>query len=64
MIQAEGEKTASTALRAASEIISINPAAMQLRYLQVYWGTSVNPAAMQLRYLQVYWGTSVNPAAM
>ncbi|XP_023341616.1 band 7 protein AGAP004871 [Eurytemora carolleeae] len=34
VIQAEGEKTASTALRAASEIISINPAAMQLRYLQ------------------------------
>ena len=37
---------------------------MQLRYLQVYRGTSIKPAAMQLRYLQVYRGTSINPVAI
>jgi len=51
VIQAEGEKTASTALRAASEIISINPAAMQLRYLQVYWGTGGHLLTLQLCYV-------------
>merc|ERR1719154_627457 len=34
VIAAEGEKTASVALRAASDVITGNPAAMQLRYLQ------------------------------
>ena len=38
VIAAEGEKKASGALREASEIISESPAALQLRYLQV-WGT-------------------------
>ena len=35
VIAAEGEKTASIALRAASDVIANNQAAMQLRYLQV-----------------------------
>ena len=35
VIAAEGEKNASVALRSASDIITGNPAAMQLRYLQV-----------------------------
>jgi len=34
VIAAEGEKNASVALRAASDVITGNPAAMQLRYLQ------------------------------
>ena len=54
MIQAEGEKTASTALRAASEIISVNPAAMQLRYLQVYRGTGGYLLTLQLCNLDIY----------
>jgi hypothetical protein len=36
VITAEGEKTASQALKSASEIICGSPAAMQLRYLQVF----------------------------
>ena len=34
VIAAEGEQKASSALRAASEIIACSPSAMQLRYLQ------------------------------
>ena len=34
MIAAEGEKKASSALRAASEMITASPGALQLRYLQ------------------------------
>jgi len=36
VIAAEGEQKASRALREASEVISDSPAALQLRYLQVY----------------------------
>ena len=36
MIAAEGEQKASRALREAAEIVSESPAAIQLRYLQVY----------------------------
>lgn len=36
VIAAEGEHKASRALREASEVISESPAALQLRYLQVY----------------------------
>ena len=35
VIAAEGEKNASVSLRSASDILTGNPAAMQLRYLQV-----------------------------
>ena len=35
VIAAEGEKNAAVSLRSASDVISDNPAAMQLRYLQV-----------------------------
>ena len=34
VIAAEGEEKASTALRAASEMITCSPGALQLRYLQ------------------------------
>ena len=34
MIAAEGEQKASSALRAASEMIAASPGALQLRYLQ------------------------------
>ena len=34
MIAAEGEEKASTALKSASDTITRNPSAMQLRYLQ------------------------------
>ena len=34
VIAAEGEQKASAALKAAAETISLNPSAMQLRYLQ------------------------------
>jgi len=34
VIAAEGEKNAAVSLRSASDVISDNPAAMQLRYLQ------------------------------
>lgn len=36
VIAAEGEQKASRALREASEVIGDSPAALQLRYLQVY----------------------------
>ena len=36
VIAAEGEQKASRALREAAEIVSESPAAIQLRYLQVY----------------------------
>lgn len=39
VIAAEGEQKASRALREASEVISESPAALQLRYLQVYRST-------------------------
>lgn len=37
IIASEGEQKASRALREASEIIGDSPAALQLRYLQVYF---------------------------
>lgn len=37
VIAAEGEQKASKALREASEVIGDSPAALQLRYLQVFW---------------------------
>ena len=36
VIAAEGEQKASRALREASEVIAGSPAALQLRYLQVF----------------------------
>ena len=35
VIAAEGEQKASRALKEAAEVISMSPAALQLRYLQV-----------------------------
>ena len=40
VIAASGEKNASVALRSAADVISGNPAAMQLRYLRI--GTDTN----------------------
>lgn len=37
VIAAEGEQKASRALREASEVIGDSPAALQLRYLQVFF---------------------------
>ena len=44
VIAAEGEKNAAVSLRSASDVITDNPAAMQLRYLQVghYHGENEN----------------------
>ena len=41
MIAAEGEQKASRALREAAEIVSESPAAIQLRYLQVWFIASL-----------------------
>jgi hypothetical protein len=41
VIAASGEKNAAVALRSAADVISGNPAAMQLRYLQVRTGRNI-----------------------
>ena len=46
MIAAEGEQKASRALKEAAEVITLSPAALQLRYLQV--------STMVLTFLKKY----------
>ena len=68
VIAAEGEKNAAVSLRSASDVITDNPAAMQLRYLQVghsqgicrYVMVKVSAGRSCLRYLQLGQGHGEN----
>jgi len=50
VIAAEGEQKASRALREASEVIGDSPAALQLRYLQVFFFSSCIPYQYKINF--------------